>query len=492
MGLFNLMSAAVAMASLALSAPHPGINLKDKRSFVERDGTNFTVFEHAATGAKMEFVTNSGICETTPGVNQYSGYFSVGTNMNMWFWFFEARNSPSTAPLATWFNGGPGCSSMIGLFQENGPCQFYNGASEPSLNPYSFNNYANMLYIDQPIGTGFSYGTDDVTSTVTAAPYVWTLLQAFYAQFPQYENRDFGIFTESYGGHYGPEFADYFEQQNAAVAAGQVKGEKIDLIALGINNGWFDPVLQYKAYVDYSYNNTYHPLISASQHTSYLNTYTQSCLPPLQSCASSGSDSACSNAESVCYNDIEGPLSQSADFDVYDIREPSDDPYPPSTYNSYLARPSVTKAIGAQSTYSECPSAPYNEFSKTGDSTYLPSLPLNMQPRHRHLTNLISVFFTDSRSFLSELSAVVSSGVTTLIWAGDADWICNWLGNEVAADAISYSGQSQFQSAPLQPYTVNGNQGGTFKNVGGLSFLRVFGAGHEVPYYRKIPLLKLL
>lgn len=63
-----------------------------------------------------------------------------------------------------------------------------------------------MLYIDQPFGTGFSYGPDDanVNSTIQSAPYVWTLLQAFYAQFPQYKNRDFGIFTESYGGHYGP------------------------------------------------------------------------------------------------------------------------------------------------------------------------------------------------------------------------------------------------------------------------------------------------
>lgn len=123
--------------------------------------------------------------------------------MNMFFWFFEARNNPKTAPLATWFNGGPGCSSMIGLFQENGPCHFENGASEPSLNPNSFNNYANMLYIDQPIGVGFSYGDDQVSSSDQAATYVWILLQAFYAQFPQYENRDFGIFTESYGGHYG-------------------------------------------------------------------------------------------------------------------------------------------------------------------------------------------------------------------------------------------------------------------------------------------------
>lgn len=57
-----------------------------------------------------------------------------------------------------------------------------------------------MLYVDQPIGTGFSYGTDDATSTVTAAPYVWALLQAFFAAFPTYESRNFALFTESYGG----------------------------------------------------------------------------------------------------------------------------------------------------------------------------------------------------------------------------------------------------------------------------------------------------
>ena len=94
-----------AFSCLTLSFATP-IQTQDKRSFVERDGVNFTVFEHAATGSTLQFVTNSGICETTKGVNQYSGYLSVGSNMNMWFWFFEARNNPTTAPLATWFNGG--------------------------------------------------------------------------------------------------------------------------------------------------------------------------------------------------------------------------------------------------------------------------------------------------------------------------------------------------------------------------------------------------
>jgi carboxypeptidase C (cathepsin A) len=122
----------------------------------------------------------------------------------MWFWFFESRNHARSAPLALWLNGGPGCSSMIGLFQENGPCQFYNNASTPSLNPYSWNEYANMLYVDEPIGTGFSYGNDTVIGTVSAAPFVWKLMQAFFDRFPEYESRDFGLFTESYGGHYGP------------------------------------------------------------------------------------------------------------------------------------------------------------------------------------------------------------------------------------------------------------------------------------------------
>ncbi|KAN0094201.1 carboxypeptidase-like protein S1 [Hyaloscypha variabilis] len=454
------------VASLALSSALPAQEfqrdaapeLRGKHSFVKRDGVDHTIFEHEATGAKIDFVTNSGICETTPGVNQYSGYLSVGSNENMWFWFFEARNNATTAPLATWFNGGPGCSSMIGLFQENGPCHFVNGDSTPSLNPYSFNEYANMLYVDQPIGVGFSYGTDPVTSTVTAAPYVWKLLQAFFAQFPQYESREFGIFTESYGGHYGPEFASYFESQNAAIAKGTITGQNLSLIALGINNGWYDPILQYKAYVDFSYNNTYTPLITSSQHTSYLSTYTSSCLPLLQKCTSvTGSNSACENADNTCYNDIEGPLSSVADFDVYDIREPSDDPYPPDTYVSYLQSTSVMTAIGAQSTYTECPDAPYEKFADTGD---------------------------DARSFLATLSTVVQSGITTLIWAGDADWICNWFGGLAVADAITYSGQSAFQDTPVTSYTVAGVAGGTFKTVGNLSWLRVFGAGHEVPYYQ--------
>lgn len=95
-------------------------------------------------------------------------------------------------------------------------------------------------------------------------------LQNFYEAFPEYESRDFALFTESYGGHYGPEFSEYFLEQNAAIDAGTVTGEKINLIALGINNGWIDPLLQYQAYPIFAYNNTYNQLVTERQYENYM------------------------------------------------------------------------------------------------------------------------------------------------------------------------------------------------------------------------------
>ena len=58
-----------------------------------------------------------GVCETTPGVNSYSGYVDLAPDAHTFFWFFEARKRPETAPLTLWLNGGPGSDSLIGLFQ---------------------------------------------------------------------------------------------------------------------------------------------------------------------------------------------------------------------------------------------------------------------------------------------------------------------------------------------------------------------------------------
>lgn len=86
----------------------------------------------------------------------------------------------------------------------------------------------------------------------------------------------------------------------------------------------------------------------------------------------------------------------------------------------------------------------------------------------------------DSRTFLPPLRTLLSQNIRTLIWAGDADWICNWFGSHACANTL---GSASFASTPLAPYTVNGVQGGEYKTEGNLAFIRVWGAGHEVPYY---------
>jgi carboxypeptidase C (cathepsin A) len=146
------------------------------------------------------------------------------------------------------------------VISEKGPCKFEDGP-DPIINPFSWNNNVNMLYIDQPLNVGFSYGVDGVNSTESAAPHVWNLLQAFYASFPLYNSRELGISSVSYGGHYGPEFALYIQQQNQMSG-----GEYIDLVALGIDNGWHDAIIQYPANINFAHNNSYQPWITTTQY----------------------------------------------------------------------------------------------------------------------------------------------------------------------------------------------------------------------------------
>ncbi|KAG5724618.1 hypothetical protein E4T56_gene15587, partial [Termitomyces sp. T112] len=100
-----------------------------------------------------------------------------------------------------------------------------------------WNNISNMIYIDQPIGTGFSFGIDTVDSTQSAAPFVWKAFQILFESslFSAYKSREFIFATESYGGHYGPSFVTYFDQQNTLIHDGLLVGEPVVVSALMIN-----------------------------------------------------------------------------------------------------------------------------------------------------------------------------------------------------------------------------------------------------------------
>jgi hypothetical protein len=218
---------------------------------------------------------------------------------------------------------------------------------------------------------------------------VWKLLQAFYANFPQYENRDFAIFTESYGGHYGPgerpltlgdlllnfsalEFTTYFESQNSAIEAGLIAGHKILVIALGISNGWYDGLVVIKNQIEFGHKNKYRQIITDDQYATYMDAYENECLPLVgNDTLLTGNDAQYAEAFETCFATIYEPILAGADFDMYDIREPRVDPFPPKTYIGYLNDPTIMAAIGAKQTYTDC--APqmgpgiFSDFVVTGD-----------------------------------------------------------------------------------------------------------------------------
>jgi carboxypeptidase C (cathepsin A) len=97
-----------------------------------------------------------------PGFNLWSGYISIfGSSKMIHYFFVESANDPVNDPLVIWYNGGPGCSSMLGFMQEHGPFLWETGKSNwTGNNPHSWNQKANMLYIEQPAGVGYSYFDD--------------------------------------------------------------------------------------------------------------------------------------------------------------------------------------------------------------------------------------------------------------------------------------------------------------------------------------------
>ncbi|KAF9457904.1 alpha/beta-hydrolase [Collybia nuda] len=424
--------------------------------------STFTSAKH--DDLSLRFVTDSGVCETTPGVHQMSGYIDVGVNMSMWFWFFEAREAPETAPFTLWLNGGPGCSSMIGLFQENGPCFVNPDGKTTVINPNSWNTISNMIYIDQPIGTGFSFGKDTVNSTQAAAPMVWQAFQVLFesGQFSKFQSREFIFATESYGGHYGPSFVTYFDEQNAKIQSGALTGEQIVVSALMINNGWYDPLIQNQAYVDFATNAPGYGQLQSDEVLAQMNDAyfgPNGCKEQEAACYAAGngsmSNKICGAADDFCVENVFIPAVGDRDSD--DLRQNSSALFPPEFYVNFLRSNTVMQKIGAESRYSECANAPFALFVRTGD---------------------------DARTWLPQLGALADSRLKLLIWAGDADINCNWLGGHASVLAMDWYGKERLQNAEFTNMTLGGKAVAAIKNIDNFTFARVYESGHEVPAFQ--------
>ena len=126
--------------------------------------------------------------------NHWSGYLNATSDHQLFYWYHESTTDASDKPLVLWLNGGPGCSSLGGMFTELGPFVLDSNL-DVTLNPYSFNKAANVIFIEQPAGVGFSYPNVPANDSSTAID-TDLALRHFLGQHPELEGRDFYVMGE--------------------------------------------------------------------------------------------------------------------------------------------------------------------------------------------------------------------------------------------------------------------------------------------------------
>nr|CAD2169931.1 unnamed protein product [Meloidogyne enterolobii] len=188
-----------------------------------------------------------------PGLNfelnfkHYSGFLKVSSNHFLHYWFVTSQGNPLKDPLIFWFNGGPGCSSLDGLLSELGPYIVGEDGKTLNKNPYSWNKYASIVFIEAPAGVGYSYSSDGNTTTNDDLTSLenYEAIKQFFARHNTFRNHSVYITGESYGGVYLPTLG-------ARIVDGQ--GEfPINLKGMAIGNGYMNSKMNIDTSVRFAY-----------------------------------------------------------------------------------------------------------------------------------------------------------------------------------------------------------------------------------------------
>ncbi|KAG6316532.1 hypothetical protein E4U22_007025 [Claviceps purpurea] len=327
--------------------------------------------------------------------------------------------------------------------------------------------------------------TSTANTTDTAALAVWHLIQGFLTTFPQYQNASNSsvavhLFSESYGGRYGPLFAERWERQNHKRSTGQLRANStvdVHLASLGIVNGCVDQELQVPYYPIFANNNTYGYKALADEAAKFYTAKYNSpegCKVKVQRCVAAALaldprgeggnadvNAMCAAANDACYA-IQEPYYNSG-RSPYDLAAPYHDPNPALRFLSYLNQEHILRDIGSPINYTLASSVVSQVFHDTGD-----------QSRGGNI---------------KRLAHILSQGVRIGLVYGDRDYICNWYGGEAVSLAIanltSPDYATKFSAAGYAPILVNDTYvGGLVRQYGNLSFSRIYQAGHSVAWYQ--------
>ncbi|KAH9624815.1 hypothetical protein KSS87_018131 [Heliosperma pusillum] len=403
------------------------------------------------------FYDASGI--SVEDLGHHAGYYQIehSHDARMFYFFFESRRSKED-PVVIWLTGGPGCSSELALFYENGPFKIANNLSLV-WNEYGWDQVSNLIYVDQPIGTGFSYSSNrrDIRHDEEGVSSdLYDFLQAFFTKHPELVNNDFYITGESYAGHYIPAFAARLHQGKKAE-----EDIHINLKGFAIGNGLTDPAVQYAAYPDYALEMG---LIKKSSYN-LIKKMVPLCELSVKLCGTDGTLS-CTASFFLC-NTIFGSIKLLiGDANYYDVRKKCVGKlcYDFSSMEKFLNQASVRTALGV------------------GDIDFVSCS-----------TTVYAAMLVDwMRNLEVGIPALLQDDIKLLVYAGEYDLICNWLGNSRWVHAMKWSGQTDFVASPEVPFEVDGSQAGILKSHGPLSFLKVHDAGHMVPMDQPKAALEML
>ena len=373
---------------------------------------------------------------------EYAGYLEVDPKCgaSIYAWFFESQGNPKTDPTVIWLNGGPGASSFIGMFSENGPYKI-NADLTLRDNPYSWNKNANYLMIDQPAGVGFAELKDKtcaVKNEKQATDQLLVGLKEFYKKLPQYRESELFIFGESFAGVYIPRLA------NAILESNKTDAEKINLKGIGVGDGWVNPYVQEATYGDYAYA---HGLIGFKEKQEVDRLYA-ACAAEIKA----SGPVASRKADRVC-NKIEVYITKvSGGANVYDVR--SFHNYDFSLIGSYLNQVDVRNALYVSAT------AP-----KWEDSSKLIGYMLEKGEQSSEAYQYPPLF----------------EQIPVLIYNGIYDMDCNFMGTDAWLSLLTWKGSSEFLAQSRKPWVVEGKLLGHARKSGNLTQVLVVGAGHLVP-----------
>lgn len=440
----------------------------------------FFIFYCNAAPSAQKITNLPGFNISSLNFDMYSGYITIDEQRgkNLFYWFVESQNNPSTDPVLLWLNGGPGASSLLGFFSEHGPFRPQPNGVDLDFYPYSWNKIANIIYLEAPVGVGFSYSntpSDYTTNDTQTAEDNYVFLDLWFQEYPEFLPNDFYITGESYAGHYCPQVAnlllDHIQDGTSSInMKGLLVGNPVtDDDWYFRRNEWsyFSTLYSHGLLPQEAYVNAY----SACEWEGFLlsdNCDDQDNTPSIE----------CLKAVYGALNDYL-PYSQIDQFDIY----------APICHNSVDF---MSKYISKWHPYSRGISMD-NNFPTSANVTFYPCIDNYMtvylnQPSVQQALHVNPTTWDmyGAITYLNE-SALIMPLYQRFI--SETDWRILIFSGDVDS-AVPFLGTQRWVTCLKQPTVTTWNNwyfntqvAGAYRVYDGISLLSIKGCGHMVPFY---------